>query len=481
MTTKAPRLYQIEARTAVKCGLADGWLRQVILLPTGTGKTFIMPMIAAEHDFSTGKIVIIMHRYELLMQTIQTFTEMFPERTVGLVQATTHQVDADIIVASVQTLGLSALKRASLGKVGHLFVDECHHAAAETYQRVIRDCGGFDSTPVTGFTATLVRSDKLGLGDTWQRVAYTKSIEWAENEGIIVRHHTMPIEIPNLNVADIAITPSADALEDGVDYSAEGLGKAMVNANAGPVLAAAYKRLAGKRQGIVFTPTITAARHVLDAFNAAGIRSALIIGDIKSADREVIYEDVRAHLVQVIVNVGVGTEGFDMPQLEVCVPKMTKSKSLLIQMVGRVKRTSPETGKVDALVLDPVGVMRTIPIKTIASLAKTGVLPDIHVSRAGRPKQPPRRGLPPIPKPTVKPRTTVKRTAHRLPAMPRGVEPATYDINVDSETCIVVVWRVTKTERVKVRALRAKSVDDAVTAGKKIVDLDRLLRSQKKE
>lgn len=421
---KIPHSYQNEAVTAVARGWSDGWTRQVVLMPTGTGKTFIGALIIGSHDYSTGPVVFLTHRAELIKQTIAAIQDQFPTLRVGLVKATTHEVtDVDVMVASVQTLGRSALKRASIGKIGLLIIDECHHAAAKTYMDVVTDFGGFDGTRTVGLTATLVRNDKIGLGDVWQHVAFERSIEWAERNKHLVPHDEATIIVPTLDltkVATVALRPEDDDSDDGTDYSERALGRALVNANAGPIMAREYLKRAGQRQGIVFTPTKAAAAHVCDAFNAAGIASALVTGETPEEERELIFKRIREHDLQVIVNVMVLTEGFDLPQLEiVLIARPTKSKSLKVQMIGRGKRLSKETGKKRCLVLYTAGKTRAVGTKRLV---------DLHTTD-GRARPEPR-------KPS---------TAKATPPAPKRVVALTYETLIVGST--VTVTRVEGTLR----------------------------------
>jgi superfamily II DNA or RNA helicase len=372
---KTPHSYQVEAVDAIDQGWREDWLRQVILLPTGTGKTFTAGLAMGAHDLGLGMILFVAHRAELIDQTIEMIHESMPTMRVGMVKAERHEIDdVDIIVASVQTLGRSPLKRASIGKVGLIIIDECHHAAARTYKEIITHFGGFESTRVIGLTATLVRNDKLGLGDVWQRVAFERSIAWAEKNGFLVRHREETIVVPSLALEAVSMSatdPDYDDDGNGRDYNQVALGRALIDANAGPVLAKRYLSRAGDKQGIVFAPTKAAAAHILDAFNAAGIRSALITGDTERDERHAIFAAVRAHELQVIVNVMVLTEGFDLPQLEVAViARPTTSKSLKVQMQGRVKRLSP--GKTSALVLYVSGKTAAVSTRNLIDLKRTG-------------------------------------------------------------------------------------------------------------
>jgi ATP-dependent helicase IRC3 len=449
ITMKTPREYQAEALCALDQGWRDQFLRQVVLLPTGTGKTFTAGLIMAAHDFHLGKILFVVHREELLTQTQEMLAEQFPHLTTGIVQGDRNETDCGVIIAMVQTLGRSPLRLAALAKTGiGLFIcDEVHHSAAPTYRAIMEAVGCFENTRSIGLTATLVRSDDLGLGDVWQRVAYTRSIEWAEENGFLVKHRNIAVEVPSLVLPKVVQAP-VGSYDDEPDYAPVALGEALIKAKAGEKLAHMYQRNARGRQGIVFTPTKAAALHVCDAFNDIGIVSEMITGETTKDDRKAIYARTRARETQVIVNVMVLTEGFDMPQLEVCViARPTKSKSLYIQMVGRVKR--PSEGKAEAIVLDTVAVTGTLPMKTIADLKKTG-------QKAPEPKKAATKG---------------GKETHA-----NGVARATYRVAVVEG--VVYVDRTIGTNRVRVGtwSKSGAATEHLVQAGQKLVQIDKLER-----
>src|SRR5262245_30217857 len=174
MSTRTPRDYQRDAVTGMQAGWARGFVRQMIVLGTGMGKTFTSTLIArAALETVSGPIVFLAHRTELLDQAQKTFAEEMadipmtrlgggvrraqpgPGIVLGMIQGVSR--DADL-------LGHLASLRPSL-----VIVDECHHSPSASYQYVLAALGCFDDVRALGLTATPARTDNLKLGDTWQR------------------------------------------------------------------------------------------------------------------------------------------------------------------------------------------------------------------------------------------------------------------------------------------------------------------------
>lgn len=360
-TTMTLRPYQREAIDALMRSFRSDKRRQVVLLPTGMGKTVVIANLISTFRAANpnAKVLVLAHREELVTQAADKIASWNPGLSVGIVKARRNEIEAAVIVASVQTLR-SAKRREALGSVGLVIIDECHHAAAKTYLDIVRALGGFDGVPVAGFTATLERNDLLGLGDIWQGVAYRKDIAYAIEHGYLVAPQTIRVELQSLNLDGVAKT--------GGDYSSAALGEAMHDAKGPSAIAAAFRIHAGARQGVIFAPTVALAHEISDALSALSVTNAVISGDTPSALREDIYAATRAKRVQVLVNVMVLTEGFDMPQLEVAViARPTSSRSLYVQMVGRVLRLHP--GKHRALVIDVVGASHGMTLASAADLS----------------------------------------------------------------------------------------------------------------
>jgi len=371
------RDYQREAIAAVQSEWAKGIVRTAVVLPTGLGKTVIFSHLAVDAAGQGGRALVLVHRDELVQQALDKLRSVAPGISLGVVKAERREVHADVVVGSVQTLARSN-RRAELDRadkpISLVIVDECHHAAADSYLEILAHVGSFSSTefpeldgfgmgaaPVqaVGFTATLSRSDDRGLGNVWQSVAYKRDIRYG-----IEHKHLSPVRGRRVSVAGLDLSRVRRSRGDWQDGS---LGEALEDAKAGEVIAAAYLEHARDRQGILFAPTVSSAYQFADDLQAAGITTETITGSTPIEDRRLTYKRYRAGDVQVLANCMVLTEGFDMPQASCAVmARPTAAHGLYVQMVGRVLRPFP--GKADAMVLDICGVTRDYRLKTLVDL-----------------------------------------------------------------------------------------------------------------
>lgn len=163
--------------------LNRGVKRQVVSLPVGSGKTVLMAalinQIPAPHA-QAKKTLILAHRQELLTQAFKQIQKLNPDLRVEL-ECSDQQAnvsDADVIVASIQSLGTKNSTRIakyvpSLFK--SIMIDEAHHAAAATYTRILHHFGALEPSShlfLWGCSATVMRHDGLKLGDIFDEIVY---------------------------------------------------------------------------------------------------------------------------------------------------------------------------------------------------------------------------------------------------------------------------------------------------------------------
>src|ERR1700674_4281194 len=170
------RDYQSECIETVLNEFKAGVTRQLVSLPTGSGKTVVMGALARELN---KKTLLIAHREELITQAVDKFKLVWPGVDIGVCMGERDEINAQVVVASIQSA--SRPKRlAKLKELGFelMMIDEAHHSASDSYQSVIRTLGfGSDLQKLLlGVTATPKRSDKLGLDDTFTHVTFSRSI-----------------------------------------------------------------------------------------------------------------------------------------------------------------------------------------------------------------------------------------------------------------------------------------------------------------
>jgi len=368
------RQYQQDAIDALHREWDNGTLRPAVVLPTGFGKTVVFAHLIAEAHAQGTKVLVMVHREELAEQARQKIVSVSPGIEVGIVKAKRNEVHADVIVASVQTLARPA-RREAIKNVGLIIVDECHHAAARTWMDVLEHFGAFGKpvldgmsealgTRTAGFTATMSRNDKNGLGDVWQTVAYEQHVMFGIERGYLTDVRGKSVTVDGFDLATVARSRG--------DYSEGSLGEALETSGAGEVIADAYIEHAKTERGILFAPTVSSAHVFADDLRAKGIVTEVVTGDTTSDERVGIYHRFQTGETQVLSNCMVLTEGFDAPWASVAViARPTQSAALYTQMIGRVLRPFP--GKGDALVLDVVGISGRHKLRSLTDLSLTEV------------------------------------------------------------------------------------------------------------
>lgn len=366
-TTFAPRPYQLDAIEALRTGWAAGVNRLAVVLPTGAGKTVVFSHLAHQmlDSLNGRRVLVIAHREELIEQAAAKLLAVDPMLRVGIVKAQRDQHhDADVIVASVQTLAV-ARRREAIRDIGLVIVDECHHAAARTYMDVLRHFGAWDGVPVAGFTATMTRTDG-GLAEVWDDVVFRLDILDMITDGFLCDVRGKRITVDTLDL-DKVRTRGGD-LVDGQ------LGQALEDSGALDAIARAYVDHAADRPGVVFTPTVATAQGAAAALTSAGITAAPVWGDMSRDDRRATLARYATGDVQVLTNCMVLTEGFDAPHTSCAViARPTKSPGLYVQMAGRALRPAP--GKHDALLLDVMGASTRHKLASMVDLTAREVGP----------------------------------------------------------------------------------------------------------
>ena len=148
-----PRPAQELALTALSQTVEEGYEKALVVLATGLGKTYLAAFFAQ----SFKRVLFIAHREELLTQAQASFTRVFPNRTSGIYNGQLKQADTEFVFASIQTLARKYhLEQFSPTEFDLIVVDEFHHAAATTYERVL---DYFRPEFMLGLTATPDRLD----------------------------------------------------------------------------------------------------------------------------------------------------------------------------------------------------------------------------------------------------------------------------------------------------------------------------------
>lgn len=356
------RGYQEEGLDAIEACWARGVRRLAVVWPTGAGKTVGFAHLAARwRARNRSRVLVLAHRHELIEQAADKLKGIAPHLSIGIVKASRREVHADVVVGSVQSLR-SDTALSQLTHVGLIVVDECHHATASTYRKILTYYGALDPDGIcdpsehalaVGFTATLARGDDENLGEIWQEVAHRKDILWMIRRKYLLDVYAKRVQVDDLNLSGVRVSRG--------DYSEKDLGEAMMESLAPELAAQAYLEHAKDRSGVLFAPTVESAYAFNEAMTEIGIKAEVVHGAMPAAERSAIFARCHDGTTQVLSNCMVATEGTDVPRWSCAViARPTKSSPLYQQMVGRILRPFAGQGPGQpiekALVLDVTGV-----------------------------------------------------------------------------------------------------------------------------
>jgi len=334
------RPYQTRAIADLRAKIGRGARRLVLLCPTGGGKTVVAAEMIRSAHAKGRRALVIAHRRELINQTVSKL-EQFGV-SAGVIMGSDNRRDDFLTtqVASVQTLSrrLDRLPPADL-----VIPDECHHSLSDTYRRVL---DAYPRAVVIGLTATPWRLDKRGLSEVYEGSVLAATPAELIASGSLVPYDAFAYDSPDLHGIE-TVAGDFNVRELGLACNTEVL--------VGSILRE-YLAHARGRRAILFPVDIAHSLELVAKFNAAGVTAAHVDAHTPDRERDETMERFRSGDLMVLSSVGVLTEGFDAPAAEVCImARPTKSLSLCLQMIGRVLRPCPETGKTRALIHDHAG------------------------------------------------------------------------------------------------------------------------------
>ena len=278
------RPYQEEAVRAINDKWNE-WQRELLVLPTGCGKTVVFNTIANQRP---GKTLILAHRDELIEQARDKYFKMFGDNP-GKIKAMENDI-RPVTVGSVQTM----CRRDYSGKFDTVIVDEAHHAISPSYKAVLDQ---FPEAKVLGVTATPDRGDKKSLARYFDGIAYEYKLKTAVSEGYLVpiMAKTIPLEIDmtqvKVSLGDFEVGSIAETLEPYL-----------------PKIAESIRVHASARKTVVFCPLISIAQEL-----AGMIPGAKEVNGNSQDRKEVLEWFDQAGPGAVLCNAMLLTEGWDCP------------------------------------------------------------------------------------------------------------------------------------------------------------------------
>lgn len=344
------REYQTTLLSDVRAAWELGARNVLMRLDTGGGKTVCLSTLIAEHQ---GAAAVIAHRDNLVYQLSMALAEagvihrivaadktirMIVNRQMKKLGRSFHSPTAQKAVASVQTLiNGKGLEAWWWNQVTLWVVDEGHHVVEDNiWHRCLLK---FTNPLCRGLlpTATPSRADGRGLGRGHGGVAdwmvEGPPMRWLIENGFLTDYRVI---CARSNVVDML--EQENAAKSG-DYSTAAHDRAADKSAIAADVARVYGELLKGQRAVVFAPTVKQATKMRDALLAAGVRAALVIGDMDPDLRDQYLQQLERAELDVVLAVDVISEGFDLPAIVAAIlARMTQSLATYMQQLGRALR-----------------------------------------------------------------------------------------------------------------------------------------------
>lgn len=310
--------------------------RPILVLPVGAGKTTVAAEIIRRAVLAGKRVLFIAHRRELIQQAAERFRRFgIPP---GIIMAGARPSDAMVQVASIQTLARREAPPADV-----VIVDEAHHCRAGSYLSVLKQ---YPDALIIGLTATPFRLDGRGLGFIFGAIVAPVTVRQ------LIDHTDRPILEP-IVYAPATIPNLAGVHVRGGDFNTEELAERVNTKQLTGSIVEHWTTLARGKRTIVFAVNVEHSEAIVERFREHQVAAEHVDGGTPGKQRDAIFARLASGKTLVVSNVGIATEGWDLPALEVVVlARPTKSLCLHIQMIGRGMRAAE--GK-SCLVLDHAG------------------------------------------------------------------------------------------------------------------------------
>ena len=352
-----PHEVQAEALEALKATRAKGYGAGLVVLATGLGKTYL----AAFDSRQAHRVLFVAHREEILTQAMTAFRAVRPKARLGRYGNGATEADADIVFASVQTLGREAhLERFAADAFDYIVVDEFHHAAAATYRRIIDH---FTPDFLLGLTATPDRSDGgdlLGLCE--ENLVYRCDLWSGIDRGLLspFKYFGVPDPVEYAQIPWRSGKFDEAALTEAV----------ATRARAENALDQLARR--GGEKTIGFCVSRRHADFMAEFATERGLRAVAVHSGETSAPRATALKALEAGDLDIVFAVDMFNEGVDVPAIDtVLMLRPTESPVVWLQQLGRGLRKS--AAKTHLAVIDYIGNHRSFLTKARTLLqARTG-------------------------------------------------------------------------------------------------------------
>jgi len=337
-----PNYLQGQVLSALDYYRKQGWKKGVVILPTGTGKTYLS---AFDSLNAKGKILFIVHRLDILSQSKEAFEKVYPNEKIGLLtgEEKYNVNNSKILFVSKDTLrNVDILQSFKQNEFDYIIVDEVHHGQAPSYQSILQYFN--PNFFMLGLTAT---PDRMDRKDIFELFDYQKVYEYTINDAIengFLVPYTYYGLTDNIDYSNIRY--------NGRKYNVSDLDKTLIIDKRNEKIFEEYLIKGKGNKALGFCCSINHANAMANFFSKKGIPAISITSETKNRDQEIMKFKENIYIVAFTVDLF--NEGIDFPDINVLLfLRPTESKTVFFQQLGRGLRLCGNKNEV--VVIDFIG------------------------------------------------------------------------------------------------------------------------------
>ena len=303
------------------------------------------------------RTLILAHRRELVEQAARHCQLAYPDKTIEIEMGSLHASGAaDITIASVQSItSKERLDKFDPSSFKLILVDEAHHIVAQGYLKTLKHFGleqkQKDSPTLIGVSATFSRFDGVKLGAAIDEIVYHKDyVDMISDKWL-----------SDVIFTTVASSANLSKVKNGAfgDFQTGELSKVVNTDEVNDITVRSWMAKAPDRKStLVFCVDLAHVAGLTHKFREHGFDARFVTGDTPKVERSETLEAFKKGKFPVLVNCGVFTEGTDIPNIDsIVLARPTRSRNLLVQMIGRGMRLHP--GKKNCHIIDLVSSLET--------------------------------------------------------------------------------------------------------------------------
>lgn len=317
-----PNFMQRKALRELNRYRAMGQDKALVVAATGSGKTYLAAFDAL--NFSPEHLLYIVHEGSILKRSLSTFQTVFGgDVFMGEYTGEHKDLDASFLFSTNVSMCRS-LELFDKKQFDYIIIDECHHAAADSYKKII---DYFEPEFLLGLTATPERMDNQDVYELFgNNVPYELRLRDALVNELIVpfKYYGIRDDRVDFSKENERRMISQFVTEDHCEFVVEHIEKHRVPNQ--------------KLKALAFCKTVSHAKMMAEALEPF-YKTAYLTGKNDTGERVRAYEDLqsdREGTLEVLCAVDILNEGVDIPGVNmVLFLRPTESSTIFIQQLGR--------------------------------------------------------------------------------------------------------------------------------------------------